>query len=78
MEDPRMTPVELVERVALALAELRSEVVFVGGAITGLLLTDPAAPSISSTKDVDVIVSVTTYADYLGRLVHWPGMDDRL
>jgi hypothetical protein len=45
-----MTPLELVELVALASAELS------------------AAPGISSTKDVNVIVSFTTYADYLGRL----------
>lgn len=63
-----ITPLELVELVAVELAELRTEVVFVGGAITGLLLTDPAAPSVSSTKDVDVIISVTTRSEYLERL----------
>lgn len=62
------SPIELVEIVAAKLESLREEVVFVGGAITGLLLTDPAAPSPSSTKDVDVIVSVTTQSAYLGVL----------
>jgi len=62
------SPIELVELVAAALAGLCDELVFVGGAITGLLLTDHAAPSTSSTKDVDVIVSVTTRTEYLGAL----------
>lgn len=65
-----ITPIELVEIVAAALQDLRGELVFVGGAITGLLLTDPAAPSTSSTKDVDVIVSVTTRTEYLDVLSH--------
>jgi hypothetical protein len=62
------SPIELVEIVAAALDDLCDQLVFVGGAITGLLLTDPAAPSTSSTKDVDVIVSVTTRAEYLSVL----------
>jgi predicted nucleotidyltransferase len=64
----RITPIELLEIVAVALGDLRDEEVFVGGAITGLLLTDPAAPPTSSTKDVDIIVSVTTQTDFLGSL----------
>jgi hypothetical protein len=65
---PSITPLALVELVALALHDLRSEVVFAGGAITGLLITDPAAPRVSTTKDVDVIISVTTRAEYLDGL----------
>jgi hypothetical protein len=64
----RMTPLALVEVVAEALHGLCGELVFVGGAITGLLLTDPAARPPSATKDVDVIVSVTTRTEYLGSL----------
>ena len=40
------------------LGRLKSQVVFLGGAATGLLLTDPAAAPIRPTKDVDVIVQV--------------------
>ncbi len=63
----RMTPIALVEVIAAALQGVGDELVFVGGAITGLLITDPAARPPSATKDVDVIVSVTTQADFLGR-----------
>ncbi|NVB37148.1 hypothetical protein G6O69_04850 [Pseudenhygromyxa sp. WMMC2535] len=61
-------PIELVTHVARSLGALTEEVVFVGGAITGMLLTDEAAPAVSATKDVDVIVSVTTRSEYLGGL----------
>lgn len=63
-----ISPIELVEIAAEALGDLRERVVFVGGAITGLLLTDQAAPSTSSTKDVDIIISVTTRTEFLDRL----------
>lgn len=56
--------VDLVARVAVRLAELREHVVFVGGAIRGLLITDPAAPPERVTDDVDVIVEVATRAEY--------------
>ena len=59
--DPNL---HMVERVAEALGPLRERVVFLGGCATGLLLTDTAAPSIRSTKDVDVIVEVATRLAY--------------
>lgn len=40
------------------------ELVFVGGCTTGLFITDPAAGGIRPTKDVDVIVDVTSYGKY--------------
>lgn len=60
-QDPNL---EMVERIAEALGSLREQVVFLGGSATGLLLTDPAAPSIRVTKDVDVIVEVATRLAY--------------
>ena len=38
--------------------------VFLGGCATGLLITDPAAPPIRVTRDVDAIVNILTRADY--------------
>jgi hypothetical protein len=38
--------------------------VFVGGAMAGLLITDPALPAIRPTEDVDLIVQVLAHADY--------------
>jgi len=46
------------------LGELADEMVFLGGCATGLLITDPAAPPIRVTKDVDAIVQVVSQADY--------------
>jgi hypothetical protein len=52
-----------VEAVATALGSLNNDVTFVGGIVTGLLVTDPAAPPARLTNDIDVFVSVATYAD---------------
>jgi hypothetical protein len=38
--------------------------VFLGGAATSLLITDPALPYIRTTSDVDVIVEVLSRMDY--------------
>ena len=35
------------------LGELRDDMVFIGGCATGLLITDPAAPEVRATIDVD-------------------------
>jgi len=64
-------PDEIV-RVAEALAAMGlDDVVFVGGAVVGLLLTDPAAPPPRATDDVDVVIgemSRTGYHRLEGRL----------
>lgn len=60
--DPNVAMMEVVaERLG---SRLREELVFVGGAVTGLLLTDPAQPTIRPTEDVDLIVHAATRADY--------------
>jgi predicted nucleotidyltransferase len=51
-----------VRVVAARLGELRDRVVFVGGAIRGLLITDPGAAPERPTDDVDVVVEVTSAA----------------
>jgi hypothetical protein len=55
----------LVVSAARGLGDLVDQVVFLGGATTNLLLTDPAAPSVRPTLDVDVVVEVASTADYL-------------
>jgi hypothetical protein len=47
------------------LGSLIDEVVFVGGCATGLLITDLAAPPVRMTKDVDVIIQISTRSEYL-------------
>ena len=56
--------VAMLELVAESLGEaLREQLVFVGGAIAGVLITDPAMPEIRPTQDVDVVCSVVGRAD---------------
>ena len=43
---------------------LTDRMVFLGGCATGLLLTDPAAPEVRPTRDVDVITEVGSLAEY--------------
>ena len=44
-------------RVAEALGELREQVVFLGGAVAGLLVTDPIAEGVRATRDIDAVVA---------------------
>lgn len=64
----------LTETVTL-IGSLSEEMVFLGGCATGLLLTDPAAPPVRTTLDVDVIVEVKSYLDYqkLGKKLRGKG-----
>ncbi len=55
---------ELLEAIAGDLSTLVDELVFVGGAIVPVLITDPTAPPPSNTTDVDVIVTVATNFEY--------------
>ncbi|HOX07539.1 MAG TPA: hypothetical protein PK280_14150 [Planctomycetota bacterium] len=55
---------DLLVRAARALGPLRDRVAFLGGATTVLLLTDPAAPAVRSTLDVDVIADVSGRTQY--------------
>lgn len=59
--DPNL---QLLEAAARALEPMLGEVVFVGGCVTGLLITDPAVAGIRPTTDVDVIAEVYSYAQY--------------
>lgn len=57
--------VALLEVVAERLGEdLREEMVFVGGAVAGLLITDPAMPAIRPTDDVDLVCRAVVLGDY--------------
>jgi hypothetical protein len=49
---------------ARLLRPLLGELVFVGGAVTGLLITDEAAADPRTTFDVDAIAELTSYAEY--------------
>jgi predicted nucleotidyltransferase len=64
MRTPNPANLYMVRHVADRLGELRDGVVFLGGAVVDLLITDPAAPPVRATKDVDVIVQVASQGDY--------------
>lgn len=60
-DDPNL---EYLMVVASSLGDLRGDVVFVGGSVAGLLLTDPLAEGVRATKDVDAIVEAATLGQY--------------
>lgn len=51
---------------AQSLGPLLDEIVFVGGCVTGLLISDPAAAPVRQTLDVDAIVTVIDGRPELG------------
>ena len=55
-DDPNLPQ---LRRIAQALGELREQVVFVGGAVAGLLVTDPLADTVRATRDVDAVVNAS-------------------
>lgn len=50
---------------ARELMPILDRIAFVGGCATGLLITDPAASPVRPTIDVDAIIEIATYADYV-------------
>lgn len=55
-DDPNLPS---LRSIAQALGELREQVVFVGGAVAGLLVTDPLADPVRATRDVDAVVNTS-------------------
>jgi hypothetical protein len=55
----------MLKIAAVRLRPLLEELVFIGGSIIELFITDPAAMDIRETKDIDVIVETLTYAGYI-------------
>jgi len=55
---------DTLERVANRLGPLNESVVYVGGAVTELLVTDPGAPEPRVTDDIDAIVEVVSQVEY--------------
>jgi predicted nucleotidyltransferase len=72
VSSPQQNP-NLAQLAAAAekLEPLLDQIAFVGGSVTALLLTDPAAPTVRPTLDVDAIVAISSYLEF--RLV-----EDRL
>lgn len=61
MPNKQSINLKAVEKVALALEELNEEVIYIGGAIVSLYVTDIGAEEPRPTKDIDVSVQISTY-----------------
>ena len=60
----RHANLEQLISTAKLLQPLLDELVFVGGSVTGLLITDEAAGEPRTTYDVDAIAEIASYAEY--------------
>ncbi len=56
--------IQAVQLVAEGLRDLRDQVVFVGGAVVSLYADDPSADVPRPTSDIDLVVVVSSYAEY--------------
>ncbi|MDR1090562.1 MAG: hypothetical protein LBL79_05750 [Prevotella sp.] len=56
--------IEMLQRVAKGLGELKDEVVFVGGSVAELYADDPATSDVRATLDVDCVVELSTRKAY--------------
>lgn len=54
-----------LKTIAQALGEINSEVVFVGGATVEIYIDDTAAPTPQPSEDVDCVVELLTYSDWI-------------
>lgn len=55
---------DALTHVTKHLEELCSDMIFVGGCVTGFLITDKAAPDVRFTKDIDCIVDIVSTTEY--------------
>jgi hypothetical protein len=51
-------------QIVMKLRPLLDRIAFVGGCVTGLLVSDPAAASVRPTVDVDAIVEIASYDQF--------------
>lgn len=60
----RIINIGVVEEVAMALGSLKSQMVFVGGAVVSLYANDPVADEIRPTSDIDMTVNLVNYSNW--------------
>ena len=56
--------IEMIKKTAEYLGDLCEKVAFLGGATTGLLITDPGSPEPRPTMDIDVIIEIISIKEY--------------
>lgn len=67
----RTINIAVVAEIAIALAELKHQMVFVGGAVVSLYADDPAADEIRPTADIDMTINLMNFSN-------WARMQERL
>ncbi len=67
----RTINISVVAEVAQALKDLKSQVVFVGGAVVSLYTDDPAADEIRPTADIDMTLNIVN-------LSYWTQIQEKL
>ena len=58
----RTINLKVVEKVAISLEDLNNDVIYVGGAVVSLYVTDEGAEQPRPTKDIDISVQISTYS----------------
>ncbi len=69
-DNPNLAP---LLKAAELLAPILDQIAFVGGCATGLLVSDPAAAPVRATFDVDAIIEIASYTEFIEieqRLAH--------
>lgn len=61
MHSSQTVNLQVIEKVATVLDELNKEVIYIGGAVVSLYVTDTGAEQPRPTKDIDISVQVSTY-----------------
>jgi len=61
--NPNDPNVQQLQLVAKALKDLCQSLVFVGGCVTGILITDETRPPVRATQDVDLIAELASKVD---------------
>lgn len=59
----KQNQLSIIQKIAIALAELNEKVVYVGGSVVGLYVNDPAAEDVRPTKDIDISLQILTISD---------------
>lgn len=58
------TNITMLQKVAKGLGDLNESVVYVGGSVTELYVTDPAATEVRPTMDIDCVAELASYKSF--------------
>jgi len=64
MDPVNANHLEMLRKVARSLGDTVSLVVYVGGSVAGLFITDPASAGVRATADVDLVADVSSRGEF--------------